>query len=160
MIRTVVALAEQGAYREDWGGVRRFSPSTTSIAEPTSESSTESHNQPDPPKPKKFPLDRMRLSLRDPLVIGPPLLAKKERKKEGGTSKRKNQSRAGSKSLDSKQARRNPSKALRQGLSRMSLRCALRQPLMSTSNAHEPELSPGNPFPSKEVLTIGSIVPQ
>ncbi|KAI3668794.1 hypothetical protein L1987_88174 [Smallanthus sonchifolius] len=80
-------------------------------------------------------------------------------KKEGGTSKRKNQSRAGSKSLDSKQARRNPSKALRQGLSRMSLRCALRQPLMSTSNAHEPELSPGNPFPSKEVLTIGSIVP-
>ncbi|GJU18923.1 putative ATP synthase, F0 complex, subunit C [Tanacetum coccineum] len=39
-------------------------------------------------------------------------------KKEGGTSKHKNQSRAGSKSLDSKQARRNPSKALRQGLSR------------------------------------------
>ncbi|KAI3666716.1 hypothetical protein L1987_88755 [Smallanthus sonchifolius] len=76
-------------------------------------------------------------------------------KKEGGTSKRKNQSRAGSKSLDSKQARRNPSKALRQGLSRMSLRCALRQPLMSTSNAHEPELSPGNPFPSKEDGRVG-----
>ncbi|KAK4837423.1 hypothetical protein QYF36_005290 [Acer negundo] len=34
-------------------------------------------NQLDPPK--QFPLDRMRLSLRDLLVIGPPLLAKKER---------------------------------------------------------------------------------
>lgn len=32
---------------------------------------------------------------------------------------------------------------------------------MSTSNAHEPELSPKNPFPSQEVLTIiGSRVPQ
>lgn len=40
-------------------------------------------------------------------------------------------------------------RALRQGLS-----------LMSTSNAHEPELSPKNPFPSQEVLTIGSRVPQ
>ncbi|CAI9287782.1 unnamed protein product [Lactuca saligna] len=46
------------------------------------------------------------------------------------------------------------------GTEARSFRCALRQPLMSTSNAHEPELSPGNPFPSKEVLTIGSIVPQ
>ncbi|KAI3668350.1 hypothetical protein L1987_88670 [Smallanthus sonchifolius] len=81
MIRTVVALAEQGAYREDWGN-EEFDDLAHRLhlsLKPTSESSTESHNQPDPPKPKKFPLDRMRLSLRDPLVIGPPLLAKKER---------------------------------------------------------------------------------
>lgn len=39
---------------------------------------TQRLNQLDPPK--QFPLDRMRLSLRDLLVIGPPLLAKKERK--------------------------------------------------------------------------------
>ena len=38
---------------------------------------TQRLNQLDPPK--QFPLDRMRLSLRDLLVIGPPLLAKKER---------------------------------------------------------------------------------
>lgn len=38
---------------------------------------TQRLNQPDPPK--LFPLDRMRLPLRDLLVIGPPLLAKKER---------------------------------------------------------------------------------
>lgn len=38
---------------------------------------TQRLNKQDPPK--QFPLDRMRLSLRDLLVIGPPLLAKKER---------------------------------------------------------------------------------
>lgn len=49
MIWTVVALAEQEAYREDWGNEELDeylqTPSTTSIAEPTSEptdSSTES----------------------------------------------------------------------------------------------------------------------
>lgn len=31
---------------------------------------------------------------------------------------------------------------------------------MSTYNAHEPELSPKKPFPSQEVLTIGSLVLQ
>ncbi|CAI9296469.1 unnamed protein product [Lactuca saligna] len=46
------------------------------------------------------------------------------------------------------------------GTEARSFQCALRQPLMSTYNAYGPDLSPGNPFPSKEVLTIGSIVPQ
>lgn len=43
---------------------------------------TQRLNQPDPPK--QFPLDRMRLSLRDLLVIGPPLLAGKDRKAGSG----------------------------------------------------------------------------
>lgn len=78
MIRTVVALAEQGAYREDWGN-EEFDDLAHRLHLSLNQLPNHLPNRIITPKPKKFPLDRMRLSLRDPLVIGPPLLAKKER---------------------------------------------------------------------------------